>query len=128
MDAEQILKQIERFEAMLLVKGASGIEVAAPQVLGENIVKIRVLLVQLIDVVAAAEKDYRHSKAERYDKFIKEGMKRSPATEMLDFEKDLIDKKIAVERLRGYMKYIDGLVSSVQTLVKVQTGIAKSEL
>lgn len=128
MDTDKILEQIGKFEALLLVRGAGGVEVAPPVILGENIVKIRVLLVQLVDKVAEAELDYRRSKAARFDKFIKEGMKKSPAIDSLDFEQDLIDKKVAAERLRNYLKYIDSLVSSVQTVIRVQTGIAKSEL
>lgn len=128
MDAESILKQIEKFEVNLLVKGSGGVEIAQPHILGENIVKIRVLLVQLVDCVATAERDYRHSKASRYDELIKEGTKRSPAMDMLKLDKELIDKEIATERLRGYMKYIDSLVSSVQSHIKVQTGIANTNL
>lgn len=128
MDAETILKQIEKFEVQLLDKRGGQTVVAAPHILGENIVKIRVLLVQLVDIVAEVEMDYRKSKAARYDSFLKDGVKKSPAIDALEFENDLIEKKIATERLKGYMKYIDSLVSSVQTLIKVQTGIAKNEL
>lgn len=128
MTAEKLIKKIGEYEAKLLYRGASGIEVSPPEVLAKSIVTIRLLLVQLIDVVADAEKDYRKTKAVRFDKFIKEGMKKSPALDQLDFEDDIIEKKIEVDRLRGYMKYTDGVVSAVQTLIKVQTGIAKSDL
>lgn len=128
MSPEQIISQIAKFETKLLIRGKSGVEIAPPQVLSETIVKIRVLLLQLVDHVADADLDYRRSKAARYDRFIKEGMKKSPAIDSLDFEQDLIEKRIAVERLRNYLKYVDSLVSSVQTAIKVQTGIAKSEL
>lgn len=128
MTPEQIINQIGKFETQLLIRGQSGVEIAPPATLSETIVKIRVLLLQLVDHVAEADLDYRRSKAARYDKFIKEGMKKSPAIDSLDFEQDLIEKRIAVERLRNYLKYVDSLVSSVQTAIKVQTGIAKSEL
>jgi hypothetical protein len=128
MDAESILKQIEKYELQLMVKGSSGTEIAPPHILGECIVKIRILLLQLVDCVAQAEKDYRLSKAARYDRLIAEGIKKSPAFDQLKVEPDLIEKEIAAERLRSYMKYIDSLVSAVQTQVKIQTGIAKNDL
>jgi len=127
MTPEQIISQIGKFETQLLIRGKSGVEIAPPATLSETIVKIRVLLLQLVDHVAEADLDYRRSKAARYDKFIKEGMKKSPAIDSLDFEQDLIEKKIATERLRNYLKYIDSLVSSVQTAIRVQTGMAKND-
>lgn len=128
MTPDQIISQIAKFESKLLTRGQSGVEIAPPVVLSETIVKIRVLLLQLVDHLAEAELDYRRSKAARYDKFIKEGMKKSPAIDSLDFEQDLIEKRVAAERLRNYVKYVDSLVSSVQTAIRVQTGIAKNEL
>ena len=128
MTPDQIISQIAKFESKLLTRGQSGVEIAPPVVLSETIVKIRVLLLQLVDHLAEAELDYRRSKAARYDRFIKEGMKKSPAIDSLDFEQDLIEKRVAAERLRNYVKYVDSLVSSVQTAIRVQTGIAKNEL
>ena len=128
MDAETILGQIQKFEARLLVKGQGGAEVAPPHILVENIVKIRVLLVQLVDIHSNAEREYKLTRASKYDELIKEGVKPSPAGDKLKMDKDLIELEIAADRLKNYMKYIDSLVSSVQTAVKVQTGIAKSEL
>lgn len=121
MDTADIIKQIEKFQTQLLVNNGNGVEINNPVALADAIVKIRVLLVQLVDKVAEAELEYRRTKAARYDRFIKEGMKRSPAIDSLDFEADLIELKVETERVRGYMKYVDSLVSAVQSLLKVQS-------
>lgn len=125
MDANKIITQLNAYEARLFVRTAVGVEPAAPTVLSSNLLLIRGLLVQLVDKVAEAEKSYRHTKAARFDKFIQEGTKKSPAMDQLKMEKDLIDLEIEVERLRGYMKYTDGLCTSVQSVLRVQAGSDK---
>lgn len=127
MDTEQIIKQLEQFQVRLFVRRDGQVEPADPNTLAENLLLIRGLLIQLVDKVADAELDYRKAKAARFDRFIKEGMKKSPAMDMLDMEQDLIEKKIATERVRNYMKYVDGLCTSIQSVLKVQTSSEKSQ-
>lgn len=127
MDTDQIIGQIEKFQAQLLKNTGNGVEVNDPGPLSDAIVKIRILLVQLVEKVAEAELDYRHSKSSAFDALIQEGTKRSPAFDLLDMDKALIDKKIATERIRNYMKYVDGLVSAVQSLLKVQSSADKNQ-
>lgn len=127
MTANDIITQLERLQAKLFVKTTSGVEPAAPGVLANNLLLIRGLLVQLVDVVAVSERDYRHAKSARFDQFLKDGMKKSPAMDQLELEPDLIDKKIETERVRNYMKYVDGLCSSIQSVLKVQAGSEKSQ-
>lgn len=127
MDTDQIIGQIEKFQAQLLKNTGNGVEVNDPGPLSDAIVKIRILLVQLVEKVAEAELDYRHSKSSAFDALIQEGTKRSPAFDLLDMDKDLIDKKVATERIRNYMKYVDGLVSAVQSLLKVQSSADKNQ-
>lgn len=127
MEVDDIIGLIEEYQTTLLVRGKAGVEINNPLALAEAIVKIRVLILQLVDKVAEHELDYRRNKAARYDRFLKEGMKRSPAVDSLDFEADLIEKKVALERVRGYMKHTDGLVSAVQTLLKVQSSSEKNQ-
>lgn len=133
MQLDAIIVQLEKFQGQLLINRGSGVETNTPEIMGTTIVKIRVLLVQLVDKVAELELSYRMQKASRYDGFLKgdsatKGMSKSAAIDALEFEEDLIKLKVETERVRGYMKYVDGLVSSVQTLIKVQTGIAKNDL
>lgn len=128
MDVDKIIQQLERFQAQLLIKSNGTVEVADPATLSATGVKIRVLLVQLVDKLAIIERDYRHSKAAMYDKLIKEGVKKSPALDQIDLTPEIIDKRIEAERIRGYAKYVDSLVSSIQTHIKVQTGIARNDL
>lgn len=127
MTANEIIEQLDKFQVRLFRREEGTVVPADPVTLAENLLLIRGLLIQLVDKVADAELDYRKSKAARFDKFIKEEMKRSPAMDQLDFEQDLIDKKIATERLRNYMKYVDGLCTSIQSVLRVQSGSDKNQ-
>jgi hypothetical protein len=127
MKPEQIIAQLDRFQANLFVKTQAGLEPAAPAVLSKNLLLIRGLLVPLVDKVAESEKSYRLQKAARLDGFLKDGMKRSPAIDALEFEEDLIGLKIETERIRNYMKYVDGLCTAVQSTLKQQTASDKNQ-
>lgn len=127
MDTNKIIEQIEKFQTNLLRPGQNGVEINDPSALSEAIVKIRVLLVQLVDKVADAELEFKRTRAARYDKLITEGTKRSPATDMLKFDQELIEMESNAERIRNYMKYVDSLVSAVQSLLKVQSSAEKNQ-
>lgn len=127
MNTDQIIAQLDTFQARLFVRRDGQVEPADPGTLANNLLLIRGLLIQLVDKVADAELDYRKSKAARFDRFITEGMKKSPALDQLEMEDDLIDKKISTERVRNYMKYVDGLCTSIQSVLKVQAGSDKSQ-
>lgn len=127
MDTDQIITQLDKFQARLFVKRGNMVEPAAPNVLAENLLLIRGLLIQLVDKVASADLDYRKAKASRFDNFLKEGMKKSPAMDALEMEDDLNKMKIETERLRNYMKYTDGLCTSIQSVLKVQAGSEKNQ-
>ncbi|UOF77984.1 hypothetical protein [Caudoviricetes sp.] len=127
MDTDKIIEQIEKFQTNLLRPGENGVEINDPGALSEAIVKIRVLLVQLVDKVADAELEFKRTRAARYDKFITEGMKKSPAVDALKFDQELIEMEINTERIRNYMRYVDSLVSAVQSLLKVQASADKNQ-
>lgn len=127
MNTDEIIKQLEVFQVRLFVRRDGQVEPADPQTLAENLLLIRGLLIQLVDKVADSELDYRKAKASRFDRFLKEGMKKSPAMDMLEMEQDLIEKKISTERVRNYMKYVDGLCTSIQSVLKVQAGSSRSD-
>ena len=122
MDSEEIIRQLSIFQGRLFVRRDGQVEPADPITLSNNLLLVRGLLIQLVDKVAEAELDYRKAKAARFDKFIKDGMKKSPAMDQLEMEPDLVEKKIATERLRNFMKYTDGLCTSIQSVLKVQAG------
>ena len=127
MDTADIIAQLDKFQVKLFVRQDGEVLPADPQTLANNLLLIRGLLIQLVEKVADAELDYRKTKASRFDRFIKEGMKKSPAMDLLEMEEDLIDKKIATERVRNYMKYVDGLCTSIQSVLKVQAGSEKNQ-
>lgn len=127
MNTEDIIKQLDSFQVKLFVRRDGQVEPADPTTLANNLLLIRGLLIQLVDKVYEAELTYRKAKAARFDKFIKEGMKKSPAFDALEMEDDLIDMKLSTERVRNYMKYIDGLCTSIQSVLKVQSSSEKNQ-
>ena len=127
METDEIISQLDTFQARLFIRRDGQVEPADPNTLANNLLLIRGLLIQLVQKVAEYELDYRKSKAARFDRFIKEGMKKSPAMDQLEMEPDLIDKKIATERVRNYMKFTDGLCTSIQSVLKVQTSSEKNQ-
>ena len=127
MNTEEIIAQLDKFQVKLFVRRDGQVEPADPTTLANNLLLIRGLLIQLVDKVYEAELQYRKSKAARFDTFIKDGMKKSPAFDALDMEEDLIDMKLSTERVRNYMKYIDGLCTSIQSVLKVQSSSEKNQ-
>lgn len=128
MQTNQIIEQLEKFQVRLFVKRDGQVEPADPTTLANNLLLIRGLLIQLVDKVAESELAYRKSKAARFDGFIKtvdpntkKPMSKSAAMDALDMEEDLIEMKIATERVRNYAKYVDGLCTSIQSVLKVQS-------
>lgn len=127
MQTDEIIAQLDKFQVKLFVRQDGEVLPADPVTLSNNLLLIRGLLIQLVEKVYDAELDYRKAKAARFDRFLKEGMKKSPAMDQLDMEPDLIDKKLSTERVRNYMKYVDGLCTSIQSVLKVQAGSEKNQ-
>lgn len=133
MTTDKIIEQLDRFQVKLFVRDEGVVVPATPTVLAENLLLIRGLLIQLVDKVADAERDYRLSKAARYDGFLtghqlgEKPMSKSAAQDALEYEEDLIEKKIATERVRNYMKYVDGLCTSIQSVLRVQSSSEKNQ-
>lgn len=127
MDSEQVIKLLSEYQTNCYVRTHAGtVEPATPTVLTANLLPIRGLLLQLVEHVSAAELDYRRSKAKKYDELVKEGQSRSAARDQLDMDVSLVEKKIAAERLRNFMKYSDGLCTSIQTTLKVMSSGEKN--
>lgn len=132
MKTEDIIAQLDTFQAKLFVRRDGQVEPADPVTLANNLLLIRGLLIQLVDKVAESETVYRHNKASRFDQFLQakpgeKPMSKSAAMDKLEMEEDLIDQKIATERLRNFMKFIDGLCTSIQSVLKVQVSSQKSD-
>lgn len=123
MEADAIVDQITKYSNLLYYRDpeTKQLSPALPEALANNLLLIRGLMLRLIDFVSDAEVKYRHAKASRFDQFIKDGMKKSPAFDQLEMESDLIEMKISVERLRNYLKYTEGLCTSVQSVLKFKT-------
>ena len=133
METDEIIAQLDTFQARLFIRRNNEVEPADPHTLSNNLLLIRGLLIQLVDKVAEAELAYRKAKAARFDSFLtahkpgEKAMSKSAAMDKLDMEDDLIEMKIASERVKNYMKYVDGLCTSIQSVLKVQAGSEKSQ-
>lgn len=127
LSTTKIIEQLNGFQVKLFVRTHGGVEPADPVTLANNLLLIRGLLIQLVDKVADAELEYRHAKAAKFDKLIAEGVKKSPAVDALKMDKELINMEIETERVRNYMRYVDGLCTSIQSVLKVQAGSAKAD-
>lgn len=118
MKTEDILKNLSRYQDDLFIDANTQ---AGASILASRIILIRGQMIHLVDKVAEAEKEYKFEEAKLFDKLIQEGIKKSPAIDAVKMNPDLASKKIEVERLRNYLKYIDGLCTSVQTVIKFET-------
>ena len=133
MTPDQIIERLGQFQLKLFIKGKHGVEPAAPGVLSENLLLIRGLMINLVNCVADADLEYRHAKAARFDKLLQsqqpngKPMSKSAALDALEMEPDLVDMKIETERLKNYLKYTDGLCTSIQSVLKFQTASDKSQ-
>lgn len=127
MTADDIINQLETFQGKLFVKTSQGVEPAAPGVLSTNLLLIRGLLVQLTPIIASSDKEARLTKAAKFDKMIKAGDKKSPAYDALKLDPDLIELETESERIRNYAKYVDGLCTSIQSVLKVQSASDKNQ-
>lgn len=133
METDEIIAQLDTFQARLFIRRNGQVEPADPVTLSNNLLLIRGLLIQLVDKVADSELMYRKAKASRYDSFLtahkpgEKGMSKSAAMDKLDMEDDLIDMKITSERIKNYMRYTDGLCTSIQSVLKVMSSSEKTQ-
>lgn len=127
MTTPEIIEQLNSFQVKLFVRRGNAVEPADPVTLANNLLLIRGLLIQLVDKVADAELEYRHAKAVKYDKLIADGVKKSPAIDSLKMDTELIGMEIETERVRNFMRYTDGLCTSIQSVLKVQSSSSKGE-
>lgn len=114
---EELIKLIEIQQRRLLTGQG---QINAPTEVSQAIVTIRLLLLQMVDLVSDADLDFKRTRAARFDKHLKDGVKRSPAEQMVKMDQELIAMENNVERVNKYMKYCDSLVSAVQSMLKVQ--------
>lgn len=133
MTPDQIIERLGTYQTRLFVKVNGRTEPASPDVLSSNLLLIRGLLMYLVDAVADADLAYRHAKAARFDQLIQsqqpngKPMSKSAALDALDMEADLVDMKIETERLKNYLKFTDGLCTSIQSVLKFQTASDKAQ-
>lgn len=119
MNIDKIVDLLTEYSNNLYHRKDDGsLEPGLPEDLANNLLLIRGLAIRMIDILYNQELEYRRAKAARFDKFIKEGIKKSPAFDLLEMEDDLIEMKVSTERLRNYLKYTEGLCTSVQSVLK----------
>lgn len=99
---------------------------ANPHILSEIAVKLSVLLARLTDPLSQEELQYKESKASKFDSLVKGGMKPSPAGDTLKMDRDLIKREIEIERIKGYLKRTDQIISTLQTHIRVKENEARN--
>lgn len=127
METDQIIKQLDGFQAKLFVREGGVIIPADPVTLANNLLLIRGLLIQLVDKVAKADLEFKKTRAAKFHKLIEAGSKKSPASDELKMDEELIQLEVGAEQIRNYMRYVDGLCTSIQSVLKVQSSSSKNE-
>lgn len=97
-----------------------------PHILSEIAVKLSVLLARLTDPLSEEELKYKGLKAKKYDALLKAGEKRSPANDALRYDRELIKQEIAIERIKGYVRRTDQIISTLQTHIRVKENEARN--
>lgn len=127
MPPERIIELLNSYQANCYVRQGNHVVPADPITLANNLLLIRGLLIQLVDEVSKAEKAYRNKKASMYDFHVTNGLKASPAQDAVDRDMEVQELRIEAERLRNYMKYTDGICTSIQSVLKVYSTSEKSQ-
>lgn len=121
MDSDKIIGQIISLENRLLHTTGNNVTMAAPAVLSETIAKISILLANLSEPLFQAELDYKLARAARFDRYLKEGEKRTVAESLIRYDRELIKAELEVERIRNFMKRMDSLIMAIQSHLRVKT-------
>lgn len=128
-EIDQIINKINELENGLLARDRTGrITIAPPPQIGEILPRLSILLQQAVDPMSKIDLEFRRARAARYDRFIKEGMKKTPAIDQLKFEQDLIEMESAVNRINNFVKLTQSTITTFQTNLRLQTGIANGNL
>jgi hypothetical protein len=124
-EVDQIISTINNLESQMLTRLRDGtIELVVPTRLAEIIGKIAVLLQQTVDPITFLDREFRQTRARRFDKFLKQGIKKTPAMDSLKFEPDLIDMEIAVNRVNAFIKRTEQTITTIQSNMRVKNGAA----
>lgn len=132
-DVNKLIQTIQRLEASMLRRTDSGkIELMPPAVLSETIAKIAVLLANGNDMLTNVELEYRQAKAAKYDTLLKEigengkaKYSRSGASDAMDYDTEIIEHKMAVERIKGFVKRTDNVISTIQSHIRTATAMER---
>ena len=117
---EKLIQEINRLEMEMLVKRDGEVHLVEMHILSETIARIAIYLTKLAEHASEAEINFKLKRAKKYDELLKEGIKRSPAGEALRFDEELIKSEGEVERLRGYIKRCDSVITTIQTHISVK--------
>lgn len=126
MTADQIIEKIGGLQRKLFIVKDGQPTPAQPSVLASNLLLIRALLVELTPIIAAGDREYRLTRAAKYDELLKAGEKKSPAADATKLTPEIIELETEVERIRGYYKAVDGLCTGIQSVLKQQSDEAKN--
>jgi K+/H+ antiporter YhaU regulatory subunit KhtT len=125
----QIIDSINNLESQLLVRDTQGkISLATPGVICNILPRLSILVQQAVDPMSQLDLRFRKSRAARFDQLLKEGIKKSPAMDQLKMEVDLIEMEAAVNRISNFVKLTQSTITTFQTNLRLQTGMAAGNL
>lgn len=119
-EVSKILETIERQENSMLISVGGKVELAPAGMLSDAITKIAVLLGRVVDPLYDADLLYRQTKAAKRDSFLKEGMKKSPAKDELEYDPELMQMGNFVRRAEAHVQRCEQIIMTVQSKMKVQ--------
>lgn len=125
---DKLIQEINRLELSMISKANGRIELLPPGYLSETIAKIAIYLSQLGDEQVNAELEYKMARAKKFDQLIKNGEKRTGAETLVRFDVDLVQAESNSERLRNYIKRTEGVITTIQTHIRVKSNEAAGNL
>jgi hypothetical protein len=117
---EKLIQEINRLEMEMLVKRDGEVHLVEMHILSETIARIAIYLTKLAESVSEAELNFKLNRAAKFDRLLKDGEKRTAAETLIRFDQDLIKLEGEVERLRGYIKRCDNVITTIQTHISVK--------
>lgn len=125
---DKLIQEINRLEMEMLSKRDGEVHLTSPHILSESIARISIYLSRLGDQVSEQELNFKLKRAARYDRLLKEGFKTTQIDRELKYDQELIKHENEVERLWKYIKRTEGVISSIQTHIRVKSTEASNGL
>lgn len=91
-----------------------------PHQLSEALVRRAILLAEFVNPLSDLEASYQRLRGEGYHNNLKLGLKPTPAKDQLDFDKELVDARVNVERWKAYVKAQENILFRAENHLKTE--------